>query len=236
MKFPVSKSKPKRWSLGFETIHDRRAWIEGARNLKLSLCRPLNCARAYRLSLLFSRLISRATVFETFVEESENLCDRYSVSEFLYLRSIEEILSAAMPESNPQIVPLPALNTTGLEITLLGDNTLTLVVDDAGWGLVANEDPPQVSALGPLDTDAGEVTFRIIAPYVRSLVEYLYPEPGSIDLQAILEGMGPETRNYKLLLSILRFFVLLKDGEIFVDNLRLHQEAQELVDWLGNAG
>lgn len=156
--------------------------------------------------------------------------------ELLYLQGLEKIFNAAMPETEPKIVKLRSFGTKGLEIRMLGETSLTALVDREGWGLLVEENSLQVSPLGHLDTDPGEIAFLIAARVVRPFVSYLYPEPGTIDIQAIAEGLGEGTRNYRLFMNMLRYFMMLKDGVISEDNIPLQQRAHEMIDWLGNRG
>ncbi len=154
--------------------------------------------------------------------------------ELPYLKAVQTIFNASIPETNPRIVKLPSYRTRGIEISLLPGITVTAVVDSEGWGVIDEETAPKITAIAPLNTDSGEVAYILLVPFVYGFMNHLFPEPGTIDIEAVMNGLGEGTREYKLFMNILRFFMMLRDGVIFEDNQDLHQMAHNMIEWLGN--
>lgn len=156
--------------------------------------------------------------------------------EQLYLDGLEQMFTAAMPETDPRVVDVPSLGTKGLEVKMFGETSLIAVVDIEGWGLLVEGDPALISPLAPLDTYPAEVVFLIASRILRSFVTYFYPEPGTIDIPTILEGLGEGTRNHSLFMNMIRYSMMLKDGVVVEDNPLLEQKAHKMIEWLGNRG
>jgi len=155
----------------------------------------------------------------------------------LFLAGAQRFFDAAVPESKPTIIDLPWLNTSGLELTLIGLQKEILVVSPTkGWGILEKGESSKFTRIADLDTDSSAMAVDFFYDYVHFWVSKIIPVGSPIDMGKIVNALGEGTRDYELFNGILKFFLMVSDGVIDEDDLALRQKAKNVLTWLANKG
>lgn len=165
---------------------------------------------------------------------------QYKEGTMPYLMGLQMIVNAAFPETNPTLIDQKdKLHPVRLQLSMAGEAPESLMVSTQGWAWQGTGTDGEVV---PLAWDYGTGTDAVLVLFIGKYLHYwmgtIFPDLSSLDMAVVADHLGQGTRDYELLNNLLRFLLMVRDGQLEEegdDDSEIRNIAQMILTWLAGS-
>lgn len=157
-----------------------------------------------------------------------------------YLLGLQMLVNAAFPETNPRVVEQKDKeHPLGLQLSMSDLEPEILMVSPNGWSWRGTgTDGEAVSLARDYGIGTDGVLVLFIGKYLHYWMGTIFPDLSELDMQIVADHLGQGSRDYELLNNLLRFLLMVRDGQLEEegdDDTELRKLAQMILTWLSGS-